>query len=250
MTKNKHESWYRVNAAYSSFLNNQDDYAFELYVEKILEYLSKKGTFLDIGCGTGNALDMLRKRGVSNSRIKGVEVSKTSLLSCKSKGLHCKLYDGKKLPFKAKTFDIVGSINVLEHTDNPKKFLDEKFRLVKKGGYIIVICPNFLSITNNYHRNTRGVLRKIVNLFKIIVKSTLKRSMFEKMQTTQNEIFQPDDDAVNETNPIDTINWSKTKKLTLKFWSSQQRTSSAGSILDKGFLRLLLGSCFLIFQKN
>lgn len=41
--------------------------------------------------------------------------------------------DGENLPFKDKEFDYVICNQVLEHTENPKAFLDEQMRVAKRG---------------------------------------------------------------------------------------------------------------------
>ena len=47
--------------------------------------------------------------------------------------------DGENLPFKDKEFDYVISNQVLEHVDNPAKFLDEQMRVAKRG-YLEAPC--------------------------------------------------------------------------------------------------------------
>ncbi len=112
---------------------------------------------MDVGCGTGLVLKMLKDRGVE---AVGIEVSKTSVNKCKKKQLNCFYYDGRRVPFKDKCFDVVGSFNVLEHTDNAIEFLNEQYRVLKIDGYLIVVCPNFLSVTNGYHWHTSGFLKQ------------------------------------------------------------------------------------------
>ncbi len=250
MKKQLHSDWYETNNSYSEFLDNQNEEDFTKYVSFVSKYLLKSGSFLDIGCGTGIALNKLRVNGYSNNNLHGLEVSKTSLKICKQKKLNCKYYDGSKLPYAPRSFDIAGSINVLEHTDNPLRFLNEKYRVVKKGGYLLLACPNFLSFTNSYHHNTRGSLQKFKNLITLVHKSILRDPKFEKMDPIQNETFEPDDDAVNATNPLDILNWAKSKNLKVIYWSSQQKKASKAEFLDFSIFRLALGSCFFVLKKT
>ncbi len=249
MKKNKHEDWYKDNTHYSDFLESQDKGAFEKYVQKILEYLPDKGTFLDVGCGSGIALDMLRTSKISNKCLFGIEVSRSSVNICKKKKLSCKNYDGSKFPFKPESFDMVGSINVLEHTDNPLVFLNEQILVTKKGGYILIVCPNFLSVSNNYHQHTRGFSQKIKNLITLAYKYTIRKPNFTKMKPIQKKVFSPDDDAVNVTNPLDILHWARVNGLKLMYWSSQQTNNSFVNNLDVSILRYILGSSFFVFKK-
>jgi SAM-dependent methyltransferase len=41
--------------------------------------------------------------------------------------------DGENLPFSDKEFDYVICSHVLEHVENPEKFLSEQFRVAKRG---------------------------------------------------------------------------------------------------------------------
>lgn len=48
----------------------------------------------------------------------------------------------KKLPFSSSTFDIVYHMDVIEHVQKPYMFLLDQYRLLKKGGYLLVGTPN------------------------------------------------------------------------------------------------------------
>lgn len=244
-----HEQYYLHNETYSQFLNNQEQASFEKYTDFIISNSKINDLVLDVGCGPGVAIELILKKAERNCT--GIEVSKSSVQICKNKKLNCKWYDGETFPFKDEIFDVVGSINVLEHTDKPTTFLDEKYRVLKKNGYIVLACPNFLSITNGYHQHTRGLNRKILNLLSLINKSASRSVRFDKMKPIVQAEFQPDDDAVNVTNSSDIIHWADSKKLNLIYWSSQQKYSQGiASALDKGPLRHLLGSCFFVFKKS
>jgi ubiquinone/menaquinone biosynthesis C-methylase UbiE len=49
-------------------------------------------------------------------------------------------------PFDSNTFDYIFSDNVLEHLDDPKKVLNELWRLSKKNGIIKIIVPYYHSM--------------------------------------------------------------------------------------------------------
>jgi SAM-dependent methyltransferase len=53
--------------------------------------------------------------------------------------------DGSKTGFPNETFDIVFSINVLEHVKSIEEIILEAIRVVKKGGYVIFSFPNYNS---------------------------------------------------------------------------------------------------------
>lgn len=58
---------------------------------------------------------------------------------------------GESLPFEDASFDIVYSANVLEHTENPVKVLEEAVRVLRPGGILHFEMPNFLSYFEGHY---------------------------------------------------------------------------------------------------
>lgn len=242
------EPYYYENQKYSNFLDSQKKEDFKKVSDFILKYTKADSKILDVGCGSGNLLESIDNR----VNKYGVDISKTSINKSLNKKLKCKVYDGKSIPFKENEFDLVNTFNVLEHVDNVETFLSENLRVLKKGGYFVLVCPNFLSTTNNYHWHTSSTTNKIKNFFNIIRKILYQKYYFEKIQTIDREDFHPDDDACNVTNPIDIINWSKKYNLSIIYYSSQSvyKSSNIINIIDKTILKVFFGACFFVFQKN
>lgn len=244
-TKSKY-SYYETNQKYSNFLNSQDKYVYKKYVDFIKKYSKKSDNFLDVGCGSGILVDLVK----TYVNAAGIEVSKTSINLCKKKKLNCKYYNGSRIPHKDRSFNVVGSFNVLEHSQDPALFLDEQYRVLRKDGYLFVICPNFLSITNAYHWHTQGLKNKLINFQKTLLKSLTNKVNFEMMDIIERDDFHEDDDACVVTNPADILNWGKSKKLERIYWSSQEQYPIGfKKILDRSFFRYYLGASFIIFKK-
>lgn len=58
---------------------------------------------------------------------------------------------GEDIPFDDNHFDIVYSSNVLEHTADPAQVLREALRVVKPGGIVQIVCPNYLSYFDGHY---------------------------------------------------------------------------------------------------
>lgn len=58
---------------------------------------------------------------------------------------------GESLPFPDRSFDIVYSANVLEHTQAPEQVLREAMRVLRPGGLLYVELPNFLSYFEGHY---------------------------------------------------------------------------------------------------
>lgn len=58
---------------------------------------------------------------------------------------------GETIPFPDDSFDIVYSSNVLEHVLSPSAVLREAIRVLKPGGTLQIVCPNYLSYFDGHH---------------------------------------------------------------------------------------------------
>ncbi|MEK7114364.1 MAG: methionine biosynthesis protein MetW [Patescibacteria group bacterium] len=104
--------------------------------------LIKEGTVLDIGCGDGLFMSLLRKRGVT---AVGVDISDEAVRACTAQGLSAEVIaSADALPFPDAHFEYVVMLDILEHVYNPVLFLAEARRVSKK--YVIVGVPNFSSL--------------------------------------------------------------------------------------------------------
>ena len=94
---------------------------------------------LDVGCGVGSLLDMLKS--VSFSQI-GIEPCGPYLESLSKRGykVYPSLSDAAKENINS--IDYAFSIQVIEHVKNPIKFLKEIRSIIKPGGRLLISTPN------------------------------------------------------------------------------------------------------------
>jgi 2-polyprenyl-3-methyl-5-hydroxy-6-metoxy-1,4-benzoquinol methylase len=59
---------------------------------------------------------------------------------------------GEHLPFRNSSFDIVISLQVLEHVEHPAAVIHEVYRILKPGGWFYLTCPNYLSFYEGHYR--------------------------------------------------------------------------------------------------
>jgi len=111
--------------------------------ENISKLLPKTGKMLDVGCGTGVFHPMLLKLGYRD--VTGIDYTKEYINKATVDNPKYKYYVGdicKKIPFGDNTFDIVMSMEVLEHIPSPYLMLEHMYRVCKKGGCIVISTPN------------------------------------------------------------------------------------------------------------
>lgn len=239
------KKYYLKNQEYTEYLQMQEIASFEKYIH----YLSKgKKKILDFGCGTGQVVNKLSKL---NKDAYGVDISETSIKMARNmKGKF--LVSSEDLPFKDNSFDSVGCFNVLEHLDNPEKCILEMIRVLKPDGIIVIACPNFLSVTSNYHPKVSGFKNKIINflliLFKLLKSSFgLYEPYFEKMNPILDKPFKPDYDAINLTNPIDLKLFLEKNGIKIIYQSGRFHKKIIFS--EMPFFRLFFGSVFIVGKK-
>lgn len=122
---------------------------YSIYQEHINRYLFAANfvrgkRVLDIACGTGYGADFLARSEAF--QVIGGDISVPALkYACRSYHSHNLVFirlDATKLPFQDKSFDIIVSFETIEHLDNPREFLWECFRVLKKSGVLICSTPN------------------------------------------------------------------------------------------------------------
>ena len=108
----------------------------------LLEGHSLKGAkVLEIGCGLGYFSERAYKLG---AKVTGVDVGKNLLKISKKrvpKGIFI-LGSASQLPFSKESFDFVLCTEVIEHVENQRKAIEEMFRVIKKGGMLVITSPN------------------------------------------------------------------------------------------------------------
>lgn len=103
---------------------------------------SSGGRVLDIGCGAGRNLYRLKGRGWS---VIGIEPDAAAAERART------LLDGSEIhvgilsdvSFEPASFDMILVSHVLEHVHNPLETLRRIFDLLKPGGFLLILVPNF-----------------------------------------------------------------------------------------------------------
>lgn len=107
-------------------------------VSLLVPHLTPDASVLDIGCGEGYVLDELMARGFRD--VQGVDIVDIR----RNKSYPFRFYDGVRLPFADRTFDLVVLSFVLHHVPDEKKqaLLDEALRVSRAKVVIVEDTPS------------------------------------------------------------------------------------------------------------
>jgi 2-polyprenyl-3-methyl-5-hydroxy-6-metoxy-1,4-benzoquinol methylase len=134
----------QIEEYYKEKLN--EDYQGDFYqprYHKFLELLEgkKKARILDIGCGAGDFLLMLKKQGFQ--KVEGLDYSRQAKNFAEKRGLKVALCDiEEETPSFKKKFDVIVCGDILEHVFEPDFFLNKIKKLLKKNGWLLISVPN------------------------------------------------------------------------------------------------------------
>lgn len=116
-------------------------------------------TVLEVGCGFGGGVLKLWQVGAKAYGLDinpdAIEIAKLILKDESKERISGNIFCiavGENIPFKNNTFDIVFSINVLEHVQNPTKVIRESVRVLKPGGFLFIHAPNYLYPYEGHYR--------------------------------------------------------------------------------------------------
>jgi SAM-dependent methyltransferase len=121
---------------------------FHLWAVIVAHHRSLRGArMLSSGCGFGGSLLAYRDAGAQVAV--GVEVDDdfarfAALRTSRLDGAGAVRYDGTRLPFPPASFDVIESMDVIEHTPDPLAYLRELGRVLAPGGVVLLVTPNRL----------------------------------------------------------------------------------------------------------
>lgn len=106
-------------------------------------FSDKNAKILDIGAGLGHSLLPLKKFGWNN--LYAVDIDNFNQDFFKKNDIDFNLADieRNKLPYEDNFFDVVLTFHVVEHLQSPNNFLNEIYRVLKKGGILILVTPDW-----------------------------------------------------------------------------------------------------------
>jgi len=123
---------------------------------------------LEIGCAPGKYLAYLAKR--RQARVYGLDYSGPGIRVCNELfarlGLQGDFIQENVLTnsLQEGSFDLVYSLGVIEHFDDPKPVIEKHLLLTKPSGIVLITIPNYVGLYGRIQRHFDAEILKIHNL--------------------------------------------------------------------------------------
>lgn len=161
--KQREESLY--NHWTADYPKNQIQFAFSQHWKVFSSMLSERttGKCLEVGCGRGSISSYFAEHGWQTTLLDYsytvVKIAQNIFKNNLHKGFFV-TGDANNLPFLSESFDVVLSIGLLEHFENPENIIKEQIRVLKPGGVIFAyIVPERPDNVQKYFNWCNGLLK-------------------------------------------------------------------------------------------
>lgn len=124
----------------------------KLMMNLLLEYRSKIKSediplkILDIGCGSGRIGKILQNAGY---QVTGLDFADEAVKKAIANGINAKRANlDEGIPESDSMYDVVWAGDIIEHVFDPIGLLRECFRVLKKGGVILITIPSDVGLVS------------------------------------------------------------------------------------------------------
>lgn len=110
---------------------------------------------LDLGAGLGGMSEALVLAGARVRSIEpGAAWAHVASRRAARHGGDFQLHQafGEAMPFADSSFDLIVSLQVLEHTTQPNRVLAEAWRVLRPGGHFLLACENYLAFREGHYQ--------------------------------------------------------------------------------------------------
>jgi len=180
-------------ADYLDIVYDKKSKPFTSYPEQLVSYLidvcelgeASGQMLIEPGVGRGEHLKIFKNKGF---KVKGLDVSKRSIEMSPDLDIDLIDSDGKTWPYPDSTFDIVYSKSFIEHLQNPEVYLKEAYRVLKSGGKIINLTPdweaNYKKFFDDFTHKTPFTAVSLMNITKSVGFEDVSAYTFRQLPIT------------------------------------------------------------------
>jgi len=155
---------------YTETIYNKKDKPYTDYPPKLAKYLydrfnmKGKDILLDIGCGRGEYSDLFQQMGIG---VYGIDREKNSYYTKFVIDI-----ENEIIPIGSCKFDFIFCKSLIEHLHNSDNLIKECYRILKKGGVLIIMTPDwnkqsgvFYDDPTHVHPYSREGIRDLLKMY-------------------------------------------------------------------------------------
>lgn len=152
----------------------------------INSFSSEEKTLLDIGCGTGDFLQMCK---ANNWKVSGIEPNDKAREIANAKTDNSVFCTEQLLTFDKHSFDVITLWHVLEHLPNLEEQISIIKSLLKPNGKLIIAVPNYKSHDAKHYKSFWAAF-------------DVPRHLWHFSQTSISKLFAKEDMTIEKTLPM------------------------------------------------
>lgn len=172
-----------IDVVYNSSARPFTDYPSKLSRFLYKKYNLKKGDkLLEVGCGRGEFLKGFIELGIDGY---GVDQNDNAKKICLNSEIKIADLENKSLPYEDNFFDVIYSKSVVEHFFYPEKLFKEMHRVLKPGGIILTLTPDwentYTIFYEDYTHRTPFTYNSLKDIQSIVGFSEIKVQKFKQL---------------------------------------------------------------------
>ncbi len=232
---------------YHAFDFSADRYRFVYKIRQRLEAkrilkackgLPDHARILDVGCGDGFHLNLLKKFGNPTWQLEGIDMSDRAVEAGQRSGLTIHQGTVQSLPLPQGTYDLAFMIATIEHVDHPREVLQAVGQLLKPGGRVVIVTDNTDTLDFTWFRGRHWGGYHFPRHWNLFSPKTMR-------QLAQNAQL----DVVELKTIVSPVNWVYSIRNLLQDWGAPQwlvNQFSLSTPITLGFFTLfdMLNQCF------
>lgn len=107
--------------------------------------LGDDARILDVGCGDGFHIGLLKTYGRSGWKLEGVDADPRAQLAAERRGIEVRCGRVEDIDLKPGSYDLILMIMTIEHLPDPLKTLRRIYDLLSAGGRVVIVTDNIES---------------------------------------------------------------------------------------------------------
>jgi 2-polyprenyl-3-methyl-5-hydroxy-6-metoxy-1,4-benzoquinol methylase len=140
---------------YHAFDFSEENFGFihkvraRLEAQRLLSWcrdLPDHARILDVGCGDGFHLNLLKKYGKKGWTLEGVDIDKRAVKTAQKSGLKIHLGSMEQVDLAKNAYDLILMIQTIEHVAKPSRILSAIKSVLKPKGKLVIITDNTNSV--------------------------------------------------------------------------------------------------------